>query len=1062
MPRINKAQKRAVEKGKRSAHRQLLRQADNTYPQAERAAAAGTRPSRGGGRELRILDGINLDAIAAYPYADLCIVVRPAVQALLHDTTALENERRMDQVLDMQENLVTLVLQRLLSEQNPSYVPQREQINVVQRLVFSGADTILIAATGFGKSLVFQAVSLMNGLITLQIVPLTILAEQQFMDTQRIPDANPCIITAESKATDHHLFQRIESGEYSHVLMGPEQLLSPEFKALLAKPSFGMRIGMIAIDEAHCMSDWSSFRSEYSQIHTIRSLLPRDACVFACTGTMNIKTEARIIKYGGFDQRSGWNTHEGIIRTSIDRPEIAIVAIKLPATNQMDALLFLLSKCKDSQMNRPTPSHIEKTIVFADSLKEIDAICGFLRAYLISEGYTKEKAQRTIRVYTAQTAKADQEAYIEEFSKSDARSKIRIVIATTALSLGVNILGLPRIVQFKPPIGYKDGSVECNLWQRFGRGGRGYSRCIAYLLLQPRFFGLQARARMPRRPAGASTQILDSRPHNGSEYSRVGTPIPETRSRVATPIRNAQGQHVRRNAEGVDPSGRDLPYMDLIDEGIVISTEDAIHTDTESEDGDEAAREMRDNQVKTTDSTFLSDLVQMKVDRWCLRRAFLIVLGEEHCPEAERKPPAPPGACCSGCNPGLIPDHIAFRRPPVISKPALNSKAFFIWDCIHRWLQGQAQLRVQRENLDINVPAWRIMDTSIQYRLCRTLLVQVKPHDDNTLAWAIDKQSGEPMRDQVLREWNVDEAMRGGLIEHLEAKSPDILQAIASSKRSRVPGQSRQPTAIEATPPIGYGRARNEGRDYTDPTRDMARQAHIHRNSATVGPQAFLPSSLSQSQTSQSQPIPSALAQLQFIQAMGIEASVSRPFQDTLSQGVDPVAEGPSQTLGSSILPLRERAASSSPPPSVCSSVQEHSTVPEAVEPIRPHYAGLPKAGSKKAAKKAVKKTAKKVVGPVHPDRAALSKKVATGPARPRRPIPPKKAARPVPEDHRIPIEEEVGPVRTRRQVRLEEERAALHPGIVRRKGQLEKRARADSIPAVAPQGVKRLRRQRD
>jgi superfamily II DNA helicase RecQ len=331
MPRINKAQKQAADRGKKSASRQLLLRQTDT--RSERGTAGGTRPSQGGGRDLRILDEINLDAIAAYPYADLYVVVRPAVQALLHDTAALENERRMDQVLDMQENLVTLVLQRLLSEQNLSYVPQREQINMVLRLVFSGADTILIAATGFGKSLVFQAVSLMNGLITLQIVPLTILAEQQFTDTQRIPDANPCIVTAESKAADYRLFQRIESREYSHVLMGPEQLLSPEFRALLTKPLFGMRIGMIAIDEAHCMSDWSSFRSEYSQIHTIRSLLPRDACVFACTGTMNTQTEARIIKYGGFDQRSGWNTYEGIVRTSIDRPEIAVVVIKLLATN---------------------------------------------------------------------------------------------------------------------------------------------------------------------------------------------------------------------------------------------------------------------------------------------------------------------------------------------------------------------------------------------------------------------------------------------------------------------------------------------------------------------------------------------------------------------------------------------------------------------------------------------------------------------------------------------------------------------------------------------------------
>src|SRR5579871_3142426 len=59
---------------------------------------------------------------------------------------------------------------------------------------------------------------------------------------------------------------RLRTGVYTHILMGPEQLLCPKFRDILRNPEFRAKLGLFAVDEAHCVLLWSAFRAQYAQL----------------------------------------------------------------------------------------------------------------------------------------------------------------------------------------------------------------------------------------------------------------------------------------------------------------------------------------------------------------------------------------------------------------------------------------------------------------------------------------------------------------------------------------------------------------------------------------------------------------------------------------------------------------------------------------------------------------------------------------------------------------------------------------------------------------------------
>ena len=200
-----------------------------------------------------------------------------------------------DQLIQLQRDLIERLLERLLvdrfSQASIRPKPRTLQVDVLQRLVFARQDLILVAKTGFGKSLIFHAWTILTGKVSIIIVPLLGLADQTYDDFCEIPGANPIVVSKETRSQHEDIFAHIlkgdSKGQFTHLIMGPEQLVSPDFRGLLRNQEFRERIGSLVIDEAHCVLMWSAFRSEYAQVHSVRPLLPPAAVLFACTATLN-------------------------------------------------------------------------------------------------------------------------------------------------------------------------------------------------------------------------------------------------------------------------------------------------------------------------------------------------------------------------------------------------------------------------------------------------------------------------------------------------------------------------------------------------------------------------------------------------------------------------------------------------------------------------------------------------------------------------------------------------------------------------------------------------------
>ena len=238
-----------------------------------------------------------------------------------------------------QHDVIRVALYRLLNNrEKPDKIdlqPRPEQVRVVRRLVYRHGDTLLIARTGFGKSIVMHAVPLLTDKISIQLTPLNKLGEEQIRDIKRLPGAKPCLVTGETRHKNPALFKQIRRLDFTHIVMGPEQLLSPEFRDIATDARFMGALGLVAIDEAHLIPQWRNFREEYGHIFQFRTLLHEKVLFFGCSATVSKAHERIIKKYGGFrPEAEGEPGKLAVIRTSVDRPEIMLLV--LPFTSQDD------------------------------------------------------------------------------------------------------------------------------------------------------------------------------------------------------------------------------------------------------------------------------------------------------------------------------------------------------------------------------------------------------------------------------------------------------------------------------------------------------------------------------------------------------------------------------------------------------------------------------------------------------------------------------------------------------------------------------------------------------
>ena len=169
-----------------------------------------------------------------------------------------------------------------------TFRPLQEQ---VMREALAGNDTFVLMPTGGGKSLCYQLPALAKGGLTIVVSPLIALMKDQVDALEEAGVAATYLNSTLSAVESRERLAKLYNGEYRLLYVAPERLMLPEMLERLSK----WRPGLIAIDEAHCISEWGhDFRPEYRQIAELRGRFP-ETPLMALTATATDRVREDIV-----------------------------------------------------------------------------------------------------------------------------------------------------------------------------------------------------------------------------------------------------------------------------------------------------------------------------------------------------------------------------------------------------------------------------------------------------------------------------------------------------------------------------------------------------------------------------------------------------------------------------------------------------------------------------------------------------------------------------------------------------------------------------------------------
>jgi ATP-dependent DNA helicase RecQ len=303
---------------------------------------------------------------------------------------------------------------------------QREAMEAI----VSGRDSLVVMPTGAGKSLCFQAPALLGGGLAVVVSPLISLMKDQ-VDTL-LGNGVPAACYNSGQAADHKasVAAGLREGRYRLLYVSPERLAgegSDGFLSMLGR----CRVTFMAIDEAHCISQWGhDFRPEYRQLGRLRNLFA-DVSLHAYTATATARVRRDIVG------QLGLRNHVELVG-SFDRPNLVYrVLARSDLKRQLTEILARHPR--------------QAGIVYCTSRREVDA----LAAWLVASGVRA-------RAYHAGLAdderSRNQEAFLEE--------RADVVVATVAFGMGIDRSDVRFVVHAGAP-----QSLE-HYQQESGRAGR--------------------------------------------------------------------------------------------------------------------------------------------------------------------------------------------------------------------------------------------------------------------------------------------------------------------------------------------------------------------------------------------------------------------------------------------------------------------------------------------------------------------------------------------------------------------------------------------------------------
>ncbi|SDA96035.1 ATP-dependent DNA helicase RecQ [Algoriphagus alkaliphilus] len=315
------------------------------------------------------------------------------------------------------------------------------QWQVIDKLL-SGMRVLFIEKTGFGKSLCFQFPATQLDGVTIVFSPLIALMRDQVRSMQDKGIRAAAINSNQERDENNNIIEQAQNNELDIVYIAPERMENAEW----ISASKEMKIAMIVIDEAHCISIWGqSFRPNYRRIVNLVKLLPKTFPVLATTATATPRVEQDIIDQVGSDLVP--------IRGRLLRSNIGLTVVKVQS--QAEKMIWL-GKVMD---HLPKPG-----IVYTGTQADTDIFANWLQFLGIKS--------------TAYNGRLDPESR-KRIEESFMANEYEVIVSTNALGMGIDKSDIRFIIHTQIP------QSPIHYYQEFGRAGRNGEKAHAILLYNP-------------------------------------------------------------------------------------------------------------------------------------------------------------------------------------------------------------------------------------------------------------------------------------------------------------------------------------------------------------------------------------------------------------------------------------------------------------------------------------------------------------------------------------------------------------------------------------------------
>ena len=312
------------------------------------------------------------------------------------------------------------------------FKPQQE---IVIKSIISGKNALVVLPTGGGKSLCYQLPSLIIGGTTLVISPLISLMEDQIRSLNKLGISSFYFKSDTKNLTIDQQLDNCIHGNYNLVYCSPERFKKSNFLSKISQAN----ITHIAIDEAHCISEWGhEFRPSYRKIKELINFFPRSS-ITAYTGSANLNVKNDIIENLGLAN-----------------------CVKIESSYERKNISYKMYHIDDKIKGLLNTIGNESSIIYCSTRKSTE----FISKRLSNKGFS------TDYFHGGMSREEKKEKLLKWHSE-----KIKTIVATTAFGMGIDKSNVRKVIHYDIP-----ESIE-SYYQETGRAGRDGQDSKAILLI---------------------------------------------------------------------------------------------------------------------------------------------------------------------------------------------------------------------------------------------------------------------------------------------------------------------------------------------------------------------------------------------------------------------------------------------------------------------------------------------------------------------------------------------------------------------------------------------------